>query len=185
MPVSSEIPPHNLGLVIDFVNTFDVESQRDALAGPAELTRWLRGQGLLEPAAPPLGESELARARELRAALRTALRAHTSGNADGEAATTLQMVAERGRLSVGFELDGTIRVGPRADGHAGALAHLLVPIVHATVDGTWLRVKACGDDTCQEAFYDASRNRSGRWCDMALCGNRSKVRAYRSKRGGP
>ena len=43
-------------------------------------------------------------------------------------------------------------------------------------------VKACQADDCHWAFYDSSRNRSGRWCDMAVCGNREKVRAYRSKR---
>ncbi len=56
------------------------------------------------------------------------------------------------------------------------------PRLYAALDGTWQRVKACDADDCLEAFYDQSRNRSGRWCDMSLCGNRTKVRAYRSKR---
>jgi predicted RNA-binding Zn ribbon-like protein len=30
-------------------------------------------------------------------------------------------------------------------------------------------------------FYDRSKNRSGRWCVMAECGNRAKVRAYRER----
>jgi len=52
------------------------------------------------------------------------------------------------------------------------------------MDGTWARVKACVADDCQWAFYDSSRNRSGRWCDMAVCGNREKVRTYRSRQSG-
>ena len=64
----------------------------------------------------------------------------------------------------------------------GRARALLVPIAQATGDGSWDRVKACPAGDCQWAFYDRSRNRSARWCDMAVCGNRTKVRAYRSKR---
>jgi predicted RNA-binding Zn ribbon-like protein len=42
-------------------------------------------------------------------------------------------------------------------------------------------MKACDDEDCRWAFYDQSRNRSGKWCDMAECGNRHKVRRYRSR----
>jgi predicted RNA-binding Zn ribbon-like protein len=51
-------------------------------------------------------------------------------------------------------------------------------------DGTWARVKACRAEDCRWAFYDFSRNRSGTWCDMAVCGNRAKVRAYRARTAG-
>jgi predicted RNA-binding Zn ribbon-like protein len=50
-------------------------------------------------------------------------------------------------------------------------------------DGTWSRMKACRNDTCHWAFYDASRNRSGKWCSMAICGNRAKVANYRERQG--
>ena len=69
---------------------------------------------------------------------------------------------------------------PCVDGPDGALAALLAPVAEAMSDGTWARVKACRADDCQWAFYDFSRNRSGTWCDMAVCGNREKVRAYRA-----
>ncbi len=39
----------------------------------------------------------------------------------------------------------------------------------------------CSSDTCQWAFYDRSKNRSGRWCSMQVCGNRTKTRAYRAR----
>jgi len=50
------------------------------------------------------------------------------------------------------------------------------------VEGTWPRLKACANDTCQWAFYDISKNRSGRWCTMDACGNLMKARAYRRRR---
>ncbi len=183
MPVSSEIPPHNLSRVIDFVNTLDVTSGRDALAHPAQLAGWLRDHGLVDDRVGPLRRPEVARARELREALRATLRSHTTGGVDRQAAAKLTDVALRGQLSVQFAPDGSIGLVARAPGYAGILAHLLVPVAHASLDGTWPRVKACDADTCQEAFYDQSRNRSGRWCEMAVCGNRTKVRAYRSRRG--
>ncbi|HEX6654657.1 MAG TPA: CGNR zinc finger domain-containing protein, partial [Candidatus Limnocylindria bacterium] len=31
-------------------------------------------------------------------------------------------------------------------------------------------------------FFDRSRNRSGTWCTMAVCGSRMKSRSYRSRR---
>jgi predicted RNA-binding Zn ribbon-like protein len=156
MGVSS--PPHDLQRVIDFVNTLDLETGADALPG------WLGEQGL---------EAEAADAAALREALRAAALAHNGG--PPAPAETLDRVARE--MHVSFGPDGA----PRIDASAG-LARLLVPVVAAAADGTWARVKACRDESCQWAFYDHSRNRSGRWCDMAVCGNRTKVRAYRQRR---
>lgn len=183
MPVSSEIPPHGLQLVLDFVNTLDVETQADALSFPERLTAWLEEHDLIDAAAPRIGVAEHRQAIKLREALRQALRAHTRGEPEPRAAgATLERVAEAGRLSVAFPPGGGVAVVPRQPGFAGVLARLLVPVAEAAIDGTWTRAKACAEDECEAAFYDRSRNRSGRWCDMAICGNRTKVRAYRSKK---
>ena len=66
----------------------------------------------------------------------------------------------------------------------GFLATLLVPVAEASRDGSWQRVKACRAGDCLWAFYDRSRNRSGVWCNMAVCGNRAKVRTYRQRSPG-
>ena len=42
-----------------------------------------------------------------------------------------------------------------------------------------LRVCAAGD--CDWLFFDESRNRSRKWCDMNTCGNRAKVARYRGR----
>jgi predicted RNA-binding Zn ribbon-like protein len=189
MAVSSEMAPHNLDVVIDFVNTLDVETAEDRIATPAGLAAWLDEQALLADGRPSLRAADVADAVELREALRAVLLAHTRGEADGAAGTdaageALERVARRGQLSTRFDPDGSMRIAPRAEGFAGVLARVLVPVAYAAMDGTWQRVKACDADDCLEAFYDQSRNRSGRWCDMALCGNRTKVRTYRTKRTG-
>lgn len=178
--VSSLVPPHDLQLVIDFVNTLDVERDTDSIADAGALRGWLRERALLGAKADEPDSGQVNDALRLREALRATLRAHTRG--EPEDGAVLERVAERGRLSVSFGDDGAVRISARGSGFDGALAGLLVPAAHAALDGTWRRVKACDDDGCLEAFYDHSRNRTGRWCDMAVCGNRTKVRAYRAKR---
>jgi predicted RNA-binding Zn ribbon-like protein len=172
--------PHDLGLVVEFVNTRDIDRDTDALATPDRLAGWLRERRLVT-GDTPIGTAELEQATGLREALRTVLLKH-NGSPAGGGVQALEEVAERGGLSVCFDPEGTVRLAPRAGGFAGGLAQLLVPIAQAAGDGSWERVKACAADDCRWAFYDRSRNRSARWCDMAVCGNRTKVRAYRSKR---
>ncbi|MDJ0363464.1 CGNR zinc finger domain-containing protein [Rhodococcus sp. H29-C3] len=46
-----------------------------------------------------------------------------------------------------------------------------VGIVSGERDG---RIALCASPTCQAAFFDTSRSRTRRWCDMNTCGNREK-----------
>ena len=71
-----------------------------------------------------------------------------------------------------------------APGVDGALGRLLVIVYRAMETGTWPRLKACRSDTCQWAFYDHSKNRSGHWCSMAVCGSQHKARTYRERQRG-
>jgi predicted RNA-binding Zn ribbon-like protein len=180
MSVSSESLPHSFELVVDFVNTRDLEEGTDELGTPEALVGWLSDRGLIDGGASA-GPGDLADAIELREALRGVLLEHNGGAGHGEGSALLERAAERGRLSVRFDSDGSARIAPRDDGIPGALAGLLVPIAEGAADGTWQRVKACVGEDCEWAFYDRSRNRSGRWCDMAVCGNREKVRSYRTR----
>jgi predicted RNA-binding Zn ribbon-like protein len=43
------------------------------------------------------------------------------------------------------------------------------------------RVKTCPAHDCGWKFVDQSKNRSRRWCDMAVCGNLAKTRQYRAR----
>ena len=42
-------------------------------------------------------------------------------------------------------------------------------------------VKACEGPACTLMFVDHTRGRARRWCSMAICGNRAKQAAYRSR----
>jgi predicted RNA-binding Zn ribbon-like protein len=173
--------PHSLDLVIDFVNTLDPDEPEDAFDTPDGVGDWLVARGLLGPRNLPLREVDRREAVRLREALLALMLAHNGIAAEAEAARELEAVARRGELGVQFRSDGSAPLAPREEGFAGALAQVLVPVAEAARDGSWQRVKACRADDCQWAFYDRSRNRSGVWCDMAVCGNRAKVRAYRRR----
>ncbi len=43
------------------------------------------------------------------------------------------------------------------------------------------RIKQCEGKYCGWLFYDTTKNNSRRWCNMRVCGNRSKARALRAR----
>ncbi|MFF4567490.1 CGNR zinc finger domain-containing protein [Streptomyces sp. NPDC001435] len=51
----------------------------------------------------------------------------------------------------------------------------------AVADGSLKRLKLCASSDCRWASRDTSRSGGGRWCSMAVCGNRHKTRAYRRR----
>jgi predicted RNA-binding Zn ribbon-like protein len=63
-----------------------------------------------------------------------------------------------------------------------SLERVLWPIATAAVElltsDELKRVRWCEAPDCQWLFLDHSRNRSRRWCDMTICGNRAKARRH-------
>ena len=80
-----------------------------------------------------------------------------------------------------FHAGGASTLEPEARGVDAALGRIVAIVAQSMAEGTWTRLKACLADDCQWAFYDHTRNHSGRWCNMAVCGNRTKVRAFRAR----
>jgi predicted RNA-binding Zn ribbon-like protein len=62
---------------------------------------------------------------------------------------------------------------------------LLLPIGEALAkfvcEEDFADVKACGGHACTLLFADRTRRRARRWCSMAICGNRAKQAAHRSR----
>jgi predicted RNA-binding Zn ribbon-like protein len=94
---------------------------------------------------------------------------------------TIDGLARRARLHPHFGHDGPTLV-PSASGVDGALGRLVAIAFLAELDGSWAHLKVCAREECASVFYDRSKNHSGRWCSMARCGNREKVRAWRERR---
>ena len=177
--------PGDLELVRAFVNTLDIERGTDALATPAELGAWLSDAGLEpDPAGRQPSAAELARAVRVRKALRAILLAHNDASAEPSGAwRALDAAAARAHLQVRFDPAGDALVVPSAAGVDGSIGRLLAIVHRAVADPeSWRRLKACRLHECEWAFYDHTKNRSGTWCNMAVCGNRAKARAYRERR---
>jgi predicted RNA-binding Zn ribbon-like protein len=116
-----------------------------------------------------------ARLRALREALRALVIAGPGGSPDPAAVGVVRTAASSARLQVALDADGrSALVGE------GAVATLLGIVHEAQLTGQWARLKACR--SCEYAFYDRSKNRSAAWCAMAICGNRTKNRAYYRRR---
>lgn len=172
--------PGGLGLVQAFINTNDAEEGGDLFREAPRLAAWLTEHGLIDTGAA-VGEPERVRVLEVRETLRALALANNGELLPQGAIERLNGHAAGATLAVRFDVGGVAVLRPAAGGVDGALARILGAVYTATVDGTWPRLKACRSDTCRWAFYDASKNRSGAWCSMAVCGNRSKVRAYQQR----
>jgi len=180
-PGHREPAPGGLGLVQAFLNSVDIEGQTDAFSDRKGLTRWLQEWGLLPPEAA-VSERDRRRTIAMREALRDVVEARDAGRDAFEAAARLERSSRRSPLVVRLSADGVPALHPKARGVDAAIARLLSEASLAAAEGTWLRLKICRNDVCRWAFFDASRNRSGAWCSMAVCGNRLKGRAFRSRR---
>ncbi|CAM2981252.1 CGNR zinc finger domain-containing protein [Saccharomonospora xinjiangensis] len=143
-------------LVLDFLNTLDVEAGTDVLDTEEGWSGWATARGL---AADPLADA--VRARD---ALRAAAGDHDAHGSRFRAPVEAESSAD------GVALKATT-----------AVAAVLSAAARLTVLGEWDRIKICPADDCRWVFHDRSRNRSRTWCSMRVCGNRQKARSFRQR----
>ncbi|MET7567371.1 CGNR zinc finger domain-containing protein [Streptomyces sp. NPDC005492] len=169
--MSERVPaPGDLALIEALVNTLDIESGADELDTADGRARF----GLTAHQVPQV--------RELRESLRAALLAHAGHPAHRET-TPLGQLLSRAPLLVTVDAhDGAAHLTP-ADGEP-LLSRVAMAVAGSLVQGTWPRLKACEAPTCHWAYYDRSPAGRGRWCSMAVCGARAKMRTYRARQAG-
>lgn len=180
----SKPAPDQLGRIQALVNTAELPDGPDRLADPADARPWLVANGLLG-AHSELRSDDLARLREVREGLRAMLVHNAGGPPPAPSAfAPLHNVAAESTARAEFDESGEIMLSATGDSVHSRLVELLLIIRDAQRDGTWSRLKACGNDDCQWAFYDRSRNHGGTWCDMSSCGNMLKNREFRARKRG-
>lgn len=174
--------PGSLALIQALVNTQYGQGRHahTELTRPEHLRAWLMQQGLLEDGAQ-VTEGDFRRIIQLREALRSLLGTNNEHELLASSIETLNHLASNAPLTVRLEYDGSSRLQPDVTGVDGVVARLVSSVFTSMVDGSWSRLKVCRNDNCQKAFYDTSKNRSGAWCSMAVCGGRLKARAYRER----
>jgi predicted RNA-binding Zn ribbon-like protein len=183
--IETKPAPGELLLVQAFVNTVEADTSVDLLSDSASANAWLHETGLVPPGTDLDGET-LIRAQAVREVLRSLLEHNAGYGAPSPAA--LDMLANAAKASV-VKLavvpdDGyLVRAEPTgADPFGVAVLRLMLIVRDAQIVGTWDRLKACSNPDCRWAYYDRSHSHQGRWCDMAVCGNRVKNRALRARK---
>jgi predicted RNA-binding Zn ribbon-like protein len=133
---------------------------------------------------PAEAREALAGAIELREALYRVFAAIASGRSPRAPDLAIVNAAvpnafERSRLvpsTDGFTLAASVKEDD--------LGAPLTPVVRSAIDLITSpdveRVRTCAAAACAWLFLDTTKNRARRWCDMKTCGNREKVRRFRS-----
>ena len=173
-------------LCLDFVNTVggwtDGGVVRDKLRGPEDLARWGEIVGNA-PALTPWGwKSVFRKAISLRSALHEIFQSAIERRAPAdEHMEILNRVLKAARTHeriafVGREFRREVEDSPDAILWAVALS------AEDLLTSDMLRdLRQCPGVDCGWMFLDASRNGLRQWCDMRICGNRAKARAFREK----
>jgi predicted RNA-binding Zn ribbon-like protein len=175
--MASSSAPGTLETVRDFVNTVEIDQVTDPLGADDSLATWCEETRLC----PAPDAAVLADLRRFREALRAVLEANAG---DGEAAERWQAVEPymaRAGYGLGISPAGTPALQPRGEGADAVISTVLGIAYQAIVEGTWPRLKACRKRSCRWAFYDKSKNGSGAWCSMRVCGNRAKAERRRAR----
>ena len=185
--------------VLAFLNTLSgrpTAAPVERLVSYDDLVTWAQEQHVLSaPAAerllaqarkhPHQAALALTRARDLREALHSLMAAFDAGREPAPAVleTISAFVASayaHGRL---VPHDGTLQWVSTADDEVDRVGWEMARAAGRLVVSHRLgRIRPCAAGDCGWWFVDDTKNRSRRWCDMKICGNREKLRRFRSKR---
>ena len=178
-------------LALDLVNTVGYRPHpartADHLPDLRHLADWLAVAAPEVDLAPEDLESEpgenlLALVRSLREDAAALLTAHVHAEAVPQDALdgvrqAYEEALRQAELPPGLPLHHAVRVRSAPD-----VVNLLALAVGRLCSRDDLdRLRTCSDAACGWFFLDVSRNRSRRWCDPGLCGNRARVRTFAAR----
>jgi predicted RNA-binding Zn ribbon-like protein len=187
-------------LCLDFANTVDWHASNspvETLNTYSDLVEWSANRGTISRDAkdalirkseekPIEAQAALEKAREVRENIYQIF----SDTAHGNPITTIELKGFNKALA---SMLSHSRLAPSEgglrwdwDSRSDKLDSVMWPVVRSAVDlmtsEAIRRVGQCADEKgCGWLFWDSSRNRSRRWCDMRDCGNRAKVRRFYAK----
>ncbi len=188
---ASTVADGGLALVQDLMNTISAGRPRatDLLQDVGTAQGWVDTAladwaGATGRPAPTVVLDE--RGLEELQALRSDLRSVVDGAEPAPAAPELRAAS----VGVSLGADGRADLAPRGQGWRVLVGRILIEVLEAQRADTWRRLKTCRNDRCAVAFYDRSRNNSGAWHNVRICGNAVNLRASRARRraaaaGGP
>ncbi|MFF5051628.1 CGNR zinc finger domain-containing protein [Micromonospora sp. NPDC000663] len=192
-----EPAPGGLGLVQDLLNTISAGAPRqpDLLDEPSSATGWARdaaarwstatGRPAPDVTLDPAGLRTL---RILRDDLQNGIDARlrgtpesgqpTTGTSDDRTPTGSRPAGATLRL----DREGSVHLEPAGSGADLLVSLVLAALFEAQLTDVGRRIKTCRNPRCQVAFYDRSRNNSGVWHSVRVCGLPTNLRAHRARR---
>ncbi|MEV4996354.1 CGNR zinc finger domain-containing protein [Streptomyces niveus] len=183
--MSAGFPDFRLGSVLatSFTGTLSERHGNavERIPTPRRLADWLAVSGLPVDSCTP---AQLDLARELRESIHAA--ATAAAVQDALPAPAVQVINDRsaqGRAAAVLTPEGERlwRLGPasRVEDALGVIAADAIGVIAGERDG---RLALCASPTCRAAFFDTSRSRTRRWCEMNTCGNREKKARFQASR---
>jgi predicted RNA-binding Zn ribbon-like protein len=165
-------------LAEDLVNSYSYSQDRDLL-NPDTLADLAAARDWRGPAAIP---ADVDRVRALRPLLRGVFEASDEQDAVERANDIVERSGLLLRLtrhhSGPWHFHGVARTAKLSDWLAGVSSFALLSVIER---GDCDRLHHCAGTNCHAVFVDVSRNKSRRYCDPALCGNRAHVAAHRAR----
>ncbi|POX42838.1 hypothetical protein C3486_02835 [Streptomyces sp. Ru73] len=140
---------------------------------PQRLVDWLAVNGL---AVDSCTTAQLDLARELRESIHAAATAAALQDAlPADAVRVINDCSVQGRAAAVLTPEGKRRwrlgSASSVEDALSVIAADAISIIAGERDG---KLALCASPTCRAAFFDTSRSRTRKWCDMNTCGNRQK-----------
>jgi predicted RNA-binding Zn ribbon-like protein len=165
---------------VDLVNTLDVGTGADGLTRPADLVGFLRDHR--DSYDREVTTTDVEEVRALRRRLRSVF---TAGDIQAVVELLNVLLAESNALPQLTDHDGAWHLHftpPESSLVAHMAAEAAMGLASVIRDHGLERLQMCAAAGCSRVFVDTSRNRSRRYCNPEICGNRTNVAAYRARR---
>ncbi|WP_030486428.1 CGNR zinc finger domain-containing protein [Micromonospora chokoriensis] len=182
--------PGGLGLVQDLLNTISAGAPRqpDLLDELGSATEWAHdvaaqwsaatGRPAPDVTLDPAGLRALRIFREeLRHGIDARLHATLESGPPERAAAPHATGA-----TLRLDGNGSVHLDPARTGAELLVSLVLAELFAAQLSDVGRRIKTCRNPRCQVAFYDRSRNNSGVWHSVRVCGLPANLRAHRARR---
>jgi predicted RNA-binding Zn ribbon-like protein len=155
----------------------------DRLQNDAAVITWVAQTFMLQPAiaAKALNGGLLAGVLELRAILQRYLSDHQLAQKEidtlNKALAQYQAYRQIAPTAGGFDNQQRIVM----DSNETLIGLIADAVGELVALGDLALIRKCESDECVLWFYDTTKGHKRRWCSMATCGNRHKIRKFRAK----
>lgn len=168
---------------LDLLATFRIDSDivvLDRLKTPADLDNWLKFQDFNPPSKSTA--VDLDRCKVLRKAVFNVVKTCLSNGP--AAAEDLNLI---NKWASGFRMFARLTGPGEGIQEPADVSECLAAVAFEAVEllggKQAKKIRKCSREFCDRFFVDRSRSHPRQWCDMEVCGNRSKVNAFRIRKG--